>query len=101
MSLYGSFVHPPIYSSEVIQTPTDGIIVMEESVGGLFQYIVESGRLPENEARRFFQQIMYVFPCLAHALHTHATALLTRYGVAHAHSLKVVHRDIKPENVLL
>ena len=28
--------------------------------GELFNYIVENGRLPEGESRRFFQQMLYV-----------------------------------------
>lgn len=33
----------------------------EKYAGGeLFNYIVENGRLPEAESRRFFQQMLYV-----------------------------------------
>ena len=74
--------HPHIIKLyEVITTPSDIIMVMEYAAGELFQYIVEHGRLPESEARRFFQQIIA------------ATDLCHRH--------KVAHRDLKPENLLL
>ena len=45
--------------------------------GELFDYIVEKGRLMEEEARQFFQQIIS--------------------GVEYCHRNMVVHRDLKPE----
>ena len=66
---------------EVISTPTDIIIVLEFAGGELFNYIVANGRMPEPEARRFFQQLIS--------------------GIEYSHRLKIVHRDLKPENVLL
>ena len=43
----------------MISTPTDIFMVMEYVAGGeLFDYIVKNGKLKEEEARRFFQQII-------------------------------------------
>jgi carbon catabolite-derepressing protein kinase len=68
-------------SYEVISTPTDIIIVLEFAGGELFNYIVANGKMPEPQARRFFQQLIS--------------------GIEYSHKLKIVHRDLKPENVLL
>jgi serine/threonine protein kinase len=55
---------------------------MELVTGGdLFDYIVKHVRLPEEKARRIFQQIIA--------------------GVEHCHKNKVAHRDLKPENIFL
>jgi len=77
------FIHPHIIRLyEVIYTPTDIYVVMEYcKYGELFDYIVEKGRLQEDEARRIFQQIIS--------------------GVEYCHRNMVVHRDLKPENLLL
>lgn len=77
------FRHPHIIKLyEVIETPTDIFMIMEYVSGGeLFEYIVSNGRLSENEARRFFQQIIS--------------------SVEYCHRHMVVHRDLKPENLLL
>ena len=77
------FSHPHIIRLyEVIDTPSDIYVVMEYVSGGeLFDYIVAKGRLSEEEARRFFQQIVA--------------------GVEYCHKFMVVHRDLKPENLLL
>jgi len=57
-------------------------MIMEYVSGGeLFDHIVKNGRTTEEEARRFFQQII----C----------------AVEYCHQHNVVHRDLKPENVLL
>ncbi|GFZ03556.1 SNF1 kinase homolog 11 [Actinidia rufa] len=64
------------------ETPADIFVVMEYVKSGeLFDYIVEKGRLQEDEARNFFQQIIS--------------------GVEYCHRNMVVHRDLKPENLLL
>lgn len=65
----------------VIKTPTDIIMVLEYAGSELFNYIVEHGRMPEDKARQFFQQIV----CAVEYCHRH----------------KIVHRDLKPENLLL
>ncbi|KAG9154768.1 hypothetical protein Leryth_014262 [Lithospermum erythrorhizon] len=77
------FVHPHIIRLyEVIETPADIYVVMEYVKSGeLFDYIVEKGRLQEDEARKLFQQVI----C----------------GVEYCHNHMVVHRDLKPENLLL
>ncbi|XP_054809022.1 SNF1-related protein kinase catalytic subunit alpha KIN10-like isoform X3 [Prosopis cineraria] len=77
------FMHPHIIRLyEVIETPADIYVVMEYVKSGeLFDYIVEKGRLQEDEARNFFQQIIS--------------------GVEYCHRNMVAHRDLKPENLLL
>ena len=56
-------------------------MVLEYAGGELFDYIVAHGRMSEDKARRFFQQIV----CAVEYCHRH----------------KIVHRDLKPENLLL
>ncbi|KAI8388797.1 kinase-like domain-containing protein [Radiomyces spectabilis] len=74
--------HPHIIKLyEVITTPTDIIMVIEYAGKELFNYIVEKGKMAEDDARRFFQQII----CAVEYCHRH----------------KIVHRDLKPENLLL
>jgi 5'-AMP-activated protein kinase catalytic alpha subunit len=75
--------HPHIIRLyQVIQTPSDIFVVIEYVSGGeLFDYIVQKGRLPEPEARHFFQQIIA--------------------GIENCHFHDIVHRDLKPENLLL
>lgn len=77
------FRHPHIIRLyEVIETTTDIFMVMEYVPGGeLFDFIVQHGKLSEDEGRRIFQQIIS--------------------GIEYCHSHMVVHRDLKPENLLL
>jgi carbon catabolite-derepressing protein kinase len=55
----------------------DGEVLLQYAGGELFQYIVDRGRMSEDEGRRFFQQII----CAIEYCHRH----------------KIVHRDLKPE----
>ncbi|KAL8992005.1 MAG: hypothetical protein Q9169_007451 [Polycauliona sp. 2 TL-2023] len=74
--------HPHIIKLyTVITTPADIIMVLEYAGGELFDYLVKHGKMPEEKARRFFQQIV----CAVEYCHRH----------------KIVHRDLKPENLLL
>ncbi|KXJ87662.1 kinase-like domain-containing protein [Microdochium bolleyi] len=74
--------HPHIIKLyTVIKTQNEIIMVLEYAGGELFDYIVSHGRLAEDKARRFFQQML----CAVEYCHRH----------------KVVHRDLKPENLLL
>ncbi|XP_019192610.1 PREDICTED: CBL-interacting serine/threonine-protein kinase 24-like [Ipomoea nil] len=75
--------HPCIVRlHEVLSSQTKLYIVLEFVTGGeLFDEIVHRGRLPEDKARLYFQQLLD--------------------AVAHCHSKGVYHRDLKPENLLL
>lgn len=67
---------------EVIETPDDIYMVMEYVESGeLFDYVVEKGRLQEDDACKIFQQLID--------------------GVEYCHSKMVVHRDLRLENLLL
>lgn len=68
----------PFPSYEVINTPTDIIMVIEFAGAELFDTLARHGRLPEETARSIFQQLVS--------------------AVAHSHKYKVIHRDLKPEN---
>lgn len=75
--------HPHVIELfEIIETTDQLFLVMDYAGGGeLFDYIVQKGRLDENEACRFFCQIVSAVDAI--------------------HKLNVVHRDLKPENILL
>ncbi|NP_001234210.1 calcineurin B-like interacting protein kinase isoform X1 [Solanum lycopersicum] len=75
--------HPCIVRlHEVLASQTKIYIVQEFVTGGeLFDKIVHLGRLSEDEARRYFQELID--------------------AIAHCHSKGVYHRDLKPENLLL
>ncbi|XP_026663141.2 CBL-interacting serine/threonine-protein kinase 5 [Phoenix dactylifera] len=74
--------HPHVVElKEVMATKTRIFFVMEYVRGGeLFAKVVR-GRLPEDQARRYFQQLIS--------------------AVDFCHSRGVSHRDLKPENLLL
>ena len=56
-------------------------MVLEYAEKELFEYLVKHGKMREDKARKFFQQIV----CAVEYCHRH----------------KIVHRDLKPENLLL
>ncbi|KAM2095098.1 hypothetical protein ACFX1R_018951 [Malus domestica] len=75
--------HPNIVRlHEVLAGRAKIFIILEFVTGGeLFDKIVHRGKLPENESRKYFQQLVD--------------------AVAHCHSKGVYHRELKPENLLL
>ncbi|XP_050287810.1 CBL-interacting serine/threonine-protein kinase 23-like [Quercus robur] len=75
--------HPNVIRMyEMMATRTKIYIVMEFVTGGeLFDKIASKGRLKEDEARKYFQQLIN--------------------AVDYCHSRGVFHRDLKPENLLL
>ncbi|KNE55868.1 CAMK/CAMKL/BRSK protein kinase [Allomyces macrogynus ATCC 38327] len=75
--------HPSVMQLyDVYETDEELYLVLEHVEGGeLFDYLVKKGRLDEQEACSFFQQIIY--------------------GVHYCHQHLVCHRDLKPENLLL
>ncbi|XP_039780203.1 CBL-interacting protein kinase 9-like isoform X2 [Panicum virgatum] len=75
--------HPNVVQlHEVMASKTKIYMVLEFAEGGeLFDKIVNSGRLGEDEARRYFHQLIN--------------------AVDYCHSRGVYHRDLKPENLLL
>lgn len=83
ISILRCIKHPHVIRLyELIDTPSDMFMIMEYVPGGeLFDHIVHKLRLQEDEARRFFQQILS--------------------AVEYCHENMVVHRDLKPENLLL
>ncbi|KAM3932931.1 NUAK family SNF1-like kinase 2 [Leptodactylus fuscus] len=81
--IMSSLCHPHIISIyEVFENSSKIVIVMEyASQGDLYDYISERQRLSEQEARRFFRQIVS--------------------AVQYCHANGIVHRDLKLENILL
>ncbi|XP_057527331.1 CBL-interacting protein kinase 32-like isoform X2 [Amaranthus tricolor] len=69
-------------AEQVMGSKTKIYIVLEYVTGGeLFDKIVHHGRMMEDEARKYFQQLIN--------------------AVDYCHSRGVYHRDLKPENLLL
>lgn len=75
--------HPNIVRLyEVLASKTKIYMVLEYVNGGeLFDKIASKGKLPENEGRRLFQQLID--------------------GVSYCHDKGVYHRDLKLENILI
>ncbi|XP_078442763.1 CBL-interacting protein kinase 8-like isoform X2 [Wolffia australiana] len=75
--------HPHVVRlHEVLASRTKIYIILEYITGGeLFDKITRNGKLNENDARRYFQQLID--------------------GVDYCHTKGVYHRDLKPENLLL
>lgn len=66
---------------ELTETSDFDVLVLEHAEGGdLFDYIVRRVRVPEDEARAIFMQLLD--------------------AVAYCHQHGVAHRDLKPENIL-
>jgi serine/threonine protein kinase len=57
------------------------MVVELAEAGELFDYIIKKNHLPEEEARKYFRQILG--------------------GLEYMHAQLVVHRDLKPENIVL
>ncbi|KAJ3437297.1 protein kinase [Anaeramoeba flamelloides] len=75
--------HPNVLRiHNVYETNENLFIILEYVPGGeLFDYIVKRGSIPREEARFFFQQIIF--------------------AIDYCHSFLITHRDLKPENLLL
>lgn len=75
--------HPNIIQLyDIIETKRQLFLVTEYAMNGeLFDYIVKKQRLTEQEACKFYQEILS--------------------GIEYVHKLAIVHRDLKPENLLL
>ena len=76
-------IHGCIRMLDYYEQPDSFVIVMErpDPTKDLFDFITESGPLPEELCRRFFRQIVET--------------------TSRCHQAGVVHRDLKDENVLV
>ncbi|EPZ31872.1 Protein kinase, catalytic domain-containing protein [Rozella allomycis CSF55] len=75
--------HPNVMSlHDVYETKDELFLILDHLEGGeLFDYLVKKGRLNEDEARKYFAQIIS--------------------AVDFCHQHFIYHRDLKPENLLL
>ncbi|KAK9892496.1 hypothetical protein WA026_020486 [Henosepilachna vigintioctopunctata] len=75
--------HPHITRLYQLMETNNTIYIVTEYAhkGEIFDHLVEKGRMPEEEAKRIFSQIVS--------------------AVSYCHSQGVVHRDLKAENLLL
>ncbi|KAK7044667.1 kinase domain-containing protein [Favolaschia claudopus] len=75
--------HPNILRIyDVYEGAKELFLVLEYVEGGeLFDFLVNRGRLPAEEACEYFKQIVY--------------------GLNYAHTFSIIHRDLKPENILI
>lgn len=74
--------HPNVVKLyDCIETSTNFIIVMEYMAGGELYSIVDRHKVSEDEAKKFFWEILM--------------------GIEYLHLKGYAHRDIKPENILL
>ncbi|PPR00755.1 hypothetical protein CVT24_000780 [Panaeolus cyanescens] len=75
--------HPNIMRIyDVFEGEKELFLVLEYVEGGeLFDFLVNRGRLPPDEALIYFRQIVY--------------------GLNYAHTFSIIHRDLKPENILI
>jgi len=75
--------HPHVLKLyDVYDTPNYLFLVLEHVEGGeLFDYLLSKGKLSDQEALKFFQQMVE--------------------GVSYSHAHLICHRDLKPENILL
>lgn len=81
--LWKMFHHPHIVKLYEYFDTKDDIYVVFEYIckGELFELISNKGQLDEEEARRYFHQIIF--------------------AIDYAHGFGVAHRDLKPENIML
>ena len=75
--------HPNIMRIyDVYEGANELFLVLEYVEGGeLFDFLVNRGRLPPDEALAYFKQLVY--------------------GLNYAHTFSIIHRDLKPENILI
>ena len=75
--------HPNIMRIyDVYEGDKELFLVLEYVEGGeLFDFLVNRGKFPPEEALIYFRQIVY--------------------GLNYAHTFSIIHRDLKPENILI